>query len=336
MKKVAREDFKCDMGMFDGSDSFGWDGDKLDSRETPAFVKTNDSNLNLYDRFAYRRGDDPFGDCSNTPGGDCSAFNAGFAHALRAFGVPARVSLGFKYGRAIKQACESNVAPHAETEFFVDGVGWIPCDATMGLRRLGHDGLANLSFVEWRPAVLGVEEAEELDRVISGGPTERVALASARLEHILDASVEGRGSSIASCEKALATGLGQSGLTSHGQADQVAAEVLRLLQASSRPPYSARQLSRAVAAFELGKFQELGTGPGLPATSKAGVKFYEGGPYEGRPLPLETLHENMIVPDDMDRVLGALGAQQGAPDWSQLWPYGVFRCSYEFEEQPLP
>ena len=48
--------------------------DKLDSSETPAFVKTNDSNLNLYERFVYRR-ERPFGACSDTPGGDCSAFN---------------------------------------------------------------------------------------------------------------------------------------------------------------------------------------------------------------------------------------------------------------------
>merc|ERR1719440_448961 len=70
MKKVARDDFKCDMGMFDGSDSFGWDGDKLDSSETPAFVKTNDSNMDLFNRFWYLRSDDPFGACGN-----CTDFN---------------------------------------------------------------------------------------------------------------------------------------------------------------------------------------------------------------------------------------------------------------------
>jgi len=61
--------------------------------------------------------------------GDCSAFNAGFVHALRVFGVPARVSLGFKYGRAVQQACGSIAAPHAEAEFFAEGIGWVPCDA---------------------------------------------------------------------------------------------------------------------------------------------------------------------------------------------------------------
>ena len=67
--------------------------------------------------------------------GDCSAFNAGFVYGLRAYGVPARVSLGFKYGSAVKTACGSFTATHAQAEFFAEGIGWVPCDATCRLMR---------------------------------------------------------------------------------------------------------------------------------------------------------------------------------------------------------
>ena len=98
--------------------------------------------------------------------GDCSAFNAGFVHALRAFQIPARVSLGFKYGTAIQEACGALVAPHAQAEFFAEGLGWVPCDATLGVHRFGHEATKLASFVEWRPANLELKEAREVLEVI--------------------------------------------------------------------------------------------------------------------------------------------------------------------------
>ena len=99
--------------------------------------------------------------------GDCSAFNAGFVYALRAFQIPARVSLGFKYGTAIQEACGSLVAPHAQAEFFAEGLGWVPCDATLGVHRFGHEATSLASFLEWRPANLELAEAKEVQNVIA-------------------------------------------------------------------------------------------------------------------------------------------------------------------------
>eukprot|EP00930_Biecheleria_cincta_P070292 TRINITY_DN57934_c0_g1_i1.p1 TRINITY_DN57934_c0_g1~~TRINITY_DN57934_c0_g1_i1.p1 ORF type:complete len:661 (-),score=94.05 TRINITY_DN57934_c0_g1_i1:8-1990(-) len=97
--------------------------------------------------------------------GDCSAFNLGFVHALRIFDIPARVSLGFKYGKAVQQAIGTLAATHCTAEFYAEGIGWVPCDATLGLRRLGHEAGANLSFIEWRAAQETPEERKEFAQV---------------------------------------------------------------------------------------------------------------------------------------------------------------------------
>jgi len=99
---------------------------------------------------------------------------------------------------------------------------------------------------------------------------------------------------------------------------------------------TAEQFSRLVTALELGKFRELGTGGPVAASSKAGAKLYEGGPFKDTPLDMQRLRENMMVQDGIEQVMGHVGgATQQAPDWTAMWPYGVFRCSYEFEERPL-
>ena len=101
--------------------------------------------------------------------GDCSAFNAGFVFALRAHQIPARLSLGFKYGQAVRDACGSVIAPHAQCEFFAEDIGWVPCDATGGVHRLGHEGTAALSFLEFRPAGLTPGELQDLEGVLGPG-----------------------------------------------------------------------------------------------------------------------------------------------------------------------
>merc|ERR1712232_131145 len=98
---------------------------------------------------------------------------------------------------------------------------------------------------------------------------------------------------------------------------------------------SAEQLARGLAAVELGKFSELGKGSALTASSNAGAKFYEGGPYKGEALDPGRLKENMIVQEGIEQVMGAVGGAGGPVDWSSMWPYGVFTCSYDFEEKPL-
>lgn len=258
--------------------------------------------------------------------GDCSGFNAGFAFALRAFGIPARVSLGFKYGKAVQQACGSIIAPHAQAEFYAQDIGWVPCDATLGLKRFGHDANSMLSFLEWRPAGLSLAEAEELAKVFP--PKPNITQEKSRLQASLEAKVGCHAVSASDMEASLA---GEQGI---GR-DAAKARVRQIMDLCGFEDISAEQLACGWAAIQLGMFKELGVGDALTAASKAGVKLYEGGPYKGCPLDMGKMKENMMIPDQIDQVMGVVGAQQEATDWAAMWPYGVFAVRYEFDEPPL-
>eukprot|EP00438_Fugacium_kawagutii_P021126 Skav213916 [mRNA] locus=scaffold1439:245015:246817:- [translate_table: standard] len=257
--------------------------------------------------------------------GDCSAFNAGFVFALRAFGIPARVSLGFKYGSAVQEACGATVAPHAQAEFFADGIGWVPCDATTGVYRFGHEASHVLSFVEWRTARTSLQEVNDLKKIIQkeyhsleqlmaklGGPLKEIAqkpLVTKQFARIL--------SETNSCSET-------------GALAQVE-EVLQL--SKEKGPLSGAKMADLLASFELGQFRTLGTGDGLTEASRAGLKMFEGGPYKGQAFPAQSLNENMLIPDQINAVMEHVGAKSDT-DWSKLWPYGVFSCKYDFDHQP--
>ena len=251
--------------------------------------------------------------------GDCSAFNAGFVFALRAFGIPARVSLGFKYGTAVRDACGAVVAPHAQAEFFAEGIGWVPCDATAGVRRFGHEATEVLSFIEWRPANAALEEVKDMQQFIE---------ADYHSFHKLQAKVAGQewADKPISVEKftefvAIAKGA------------ELTSQLKEVLQLSRNKAPSASHMADLLAAWELGQFRELGTGNGLTESARAGLKIFEGGPYCGRALGKAEIKENMIVPDEIHAVMEHVGAKS-TKDWSKLWPYGVFSCNYEFTHQP--
>ena len=231
-----------------------------------------------------------------TKRGDCSAFNVGFVFALRAHQIPARVSLGFKYGQAVLDACGSVVAPHAQSEFFAEGVGWIPCDATAGLHRLGHEATGMLSFLEFRPASLSVADLEDLRKVL--GPI---------------AATEANDEDPAYRKEVLLA----AGLERHGGQGLPA------------------ELTRLCMAYSLGSFRDLRAGDPLTDCARAGAKMFEGGPFRGQPLKLSQLNENMLIPAEIDAVMDHLHARPRAEDWSKMWPYGVISCSYEFEEKQL-
>ena len=230
--------------------------------------------------------------------GDCSSFNVGFVFALRAHQIPARISLGFKYGQAVFDACGSVVAPHVQCEFFADGIGWIPCDATAGVHRLGHEATGMLSFLEFRSASLTVQDLQDLRKVF--GPT-----------------------------------VGPVELHENSQQDPSSSskDVLKASEISD-PSVTASQSRQVAAAHELGKFRDLRTADPLTDCARAGAKMFEGGPFRGQPLKLGQLNENMLVPAEIDAVMDHLKARPRSEDWSKMWPYGVISCSYEFEQKP--
>ncbi|OLP93113.1 Protein FAM72A [Symbiodinium microadriaticum] len=229
--------------------------------------------------------------------GDCSSFNVGFVFALRAHQIPARISLGFKYGQAVFDACGSVVAPHVQCEFFAEGVGWIPCDATAGVHRLGHEATGMLSFLEFRSASLTVQDLQDLRKVF--GPT-----------------------------------VGPVELHENSQRDPSSSSKDVLKASVSDPSVTASQSRQVAAAHELGKFRDLRTADPLTDCARAGAKMFEGGPFRGQPLKLGQLNENMLVPAEIDAVMDHLKARPRSEDWSKMWPYGVISCSYEFEQKP--
>merc|ERR1712139_549727 len=115
------------------------------------------------------------------------------------------------------------------------------------------------------------------------------------------------GEKLAGGETSTAKELGQFMAKLEGLAkDQAIArveQVLKLCGLESQPAVSIKQFARGWATVQLGKFSELGEGGGLTSTSKAGAKFYEGGPFEECPLKLASLKENMMVPDDVEKVM---------------------------------
>merc|ERR1719491_795542 len=103
---------------------------------------------------------------------------------------------------------------------------------------------------------------------------------------------------------------------SKDKAERQVAQVLRLCGLDAMPAVPIQKFARGWAAVELGKFSELGAGGGLASTSKAGIKFYEGGPFKDSPLDPKSLKENMMVPDDVEKVLSMVGGKPVAHDWS--------------------
>ena len=61
-------------------------------------------------------------------GGDCTSFNSLFINLARAAGVPARLEIGFAFPEG--QKAGSIPGYHCWAEFYVNGIGWIPLDAS--------------------------------------------------------------------------------------------------------------------------------------------------------------------------------------------------------------
>ena len=68
----------------------------------------------------------------------------------------------------VLEAAGSLVAPHCESEFWAEGIGWIPADATLGCRAFEHhSGGGKLSFIEWHTSHSSPEERADLGKVFA-------------------------------------------------------------------------------------------------------------------------------------------------------------------------
>lgn len=82
----------------------------------------------LHKEFAYGRPSEMLG--GGRP--NCATYTAYFAIMCGNAGVPARRCAGFAFGPSADNAQATNVAGHNWAEFYVEGIGWIPVDPTMG------------------------------------------------------------------------------------------------------------------------------------------------------------------------------------------------------------
>jgi len=62
----------------------------------------------------------------------CGNYATLFVSLCRAAGVPARRCAGFAFSTPSAHKSETNVSGHNWAEFYVEGIGWIPVDPTMG------------------------------------------------------------------------------------------------------------------------------------------------------------------------------------------------------------
>jgi hypothetical protein len=71
-------------------------------------------------------------DCIQNGKAHCGEYAVAFVRLCREAGVPARRCAGFALSNDLKKKEEISVSGHNWAEFYVEGIGWIPVDPTMG------------------------------------------------------------------------------------------------------------------------------------------------------------------------------------------------------------
>eukprot|EP00931_Biecheleriopsis_adriatica_P009646 TRINITY_DN110708_c0_g1_i1.p1 TRINITY_DN110708_c0_g1~~TRINITY_DN110708_c0_g1_i1.p1 ORF type:complete len:532 (+),score=114.04 TRINITY_DN110708_c0_g1_i1:94-1689(+) len=274
--------------------------------------------------------------------GDCTAFNAGFVYALRAFGIPAYITLGMKYGKDIEEICGSFLASHAQCEFFAEGIGWIPADATPGAAAsFLHEGGSKASFLGWHNATMTFAEFQASEDVMRSSSDVHGSLAKLQKicpkKGLTDTSAD-VGDKIKGLEESFALALGLD-------ADAARRRVASTLQfcrdaLGSSARVTLEMFLAGFVACEIGKCPiYLGFGKNVCSTAMAGAKLFEGGPYDGDgPLDLEDMKECIMLLRGHDKVMEAVNdgalSRQG-----QFHAAGGRGCTvsvdYEFTEEPV-
>eukprot|EP00927_Polykrikos_kofoidii_P027061 TRINITY_DN23951_c0_g1_i2.p1 TRINITY_DN23951_c0_g1~~TRINITY_DN23951_c0_g1_i2.p1 ORF type:complete len:558 (-),score=82.02 TRINITY_DN23951_c0_g1_i2:8-1681(-) len=272
--------------------------------------------------------------------GDSRALSAAFVYGLRAYGVPAHMILGLSFGGDINTDMGSAAACEAKSEFFADGVGWVPCD-------IGRKSLVNCrakqerapcrSFVPWHTATPSRAEANEASNIMRAASSDLQGVLL-RVHKLCERKDIRPGTSLSSAELASIFGpaLGVD-------ADTAERRVTEVLQFCWQRGSGGAPLADGFAALELGSCPtHLGTGIGPCATGLAGVAFFEGGPYEdGVPLDLEALVETRLLlrafrTGEVDAITGGLNEASKVATWRPRADVrGALWVDYEHTELPL-
>lgn len=97
----------------------------------------------------------PASQLCNLPKLDCDTLSAVYVSALRANAVPARMVGGFPASnRGLPKEGGDHIIGHAVAEFFIQGVGWVPCDPRAGVdhkaKPLDHFGTSSGGLVAFK------------------------------------------------------------------------------------------------------------------------------------------------------------------------------------------
>jgi len=259
---------------------------------------------------------------------------------LRASGIPAQLKLGLKYGSDIQDACGVFVASHAESEFFAEGIGWVPCDATLGApSSFGHRGGSKSSFIGWHGATMSFAESRETGELMRS--SDGLSGGLAKLRKICAKKISGDHSAEPD-RKALAEALALSfGIDSDAARRQVDGIFNFCKEALGEDTKITLEVFlTGFEAFEIGKCPiHLGYGKSICSTAMVGAKLFEGGPFEADvPLGLEELKECIMVPKGHEKLMEAVN--DGSFNLrDQFCASGGRGCiifvDFTFQEEPL-
>lgn len=259
--------------------------------------------------------------------GDSRAFNAGFVYALRAQGIPAQLVLGVRYGADVHAACGCFAASWAQSEFFAEDIGWVPCDVTPGSQA---DLECRPDFVAWHSARHSRAEAREFAGVMRAASLDLDGVL-ARITKLRERKGYKPGEILPASELVTVVA-GALGITAEAAGRRVV-EVLAFCKAAGA---EGSAFAEGYAGLELGRCPvHLGAGKGLYAAGLVGAALFEGGPYEdGVPLDLEEMVEMRLLLRGNE---GEAGGLSSVARWSLPLEehQSLFGVNYEFTELPL-
>eukprot|EP00929_Paragymnodinium_shiwhaense_P022698 TRINITY_DN14427_c0_g1_i1.p1 TRINITY_DN14427_c0_g1~~TRINITY_DN14427_c0_g1_i1.p1 ORF type:complete len:1120 (-),score=263.05 TRINITY_DN14427_c0_g1_i1:118-3477(-) len=252
--------------------------------------------------------------------GTMLAFNVCFVYALRSQGIPARLCMGTSFGQSIEKWYDKQFVRSIFSEFFCEGVGWIPCEASIGtVSFMNHHAGIDIYTITWHPATVCYSENRDLYKALKSSHQGDVNARMARLADI--SKVLGFCKNELLSRGELATILQRSDEVSHDMASRRVNEVFAVCSDRAEKPMSLNEFAVGYAAMLLGEastdLQEdllrqrkdhaecvayaegsrIDGSFNLASCGVAGAVMLLGGPYvKGTPLHVADLVEAVMIP----------------------------------------
>jgi hypothetical protein len=101
---------------------------------------------------------------------DCGGLGIVFVAALRAYGIPARLVSG-RWAFSAKPGAADPYQYHVKSEFFAEGIGWVPVDVSSGIYDKSPGGLASFGHESGDFLVMHFDHGLVLDTIHFGEKT---------------------------------------------------------------------------------------------------------------------------------------------------------------------